>query len=99
MSKEPSIPQRNTFRLDMFGDKVVFDSNFDSGNLARVENRLAPNHFSIWTASDCSGMDKEGYSKSWFYFSVEGPVSQVITLSIHRLHVLYSMVAFMPYYS
>lgn len=73
---------------------MLFDSDFDSGNVARVENVLAPYHFSVWTASDCAGTLNEGYPKSWFYFAVEGIADRTATFSIHRLHMLYPMVSF-----
>jgi hypothetical protein len=47
-----SIPHKNTFRFDHFGNEVVVDSDFDSGNLGKCV-RTQPYQFSLWTATDC----------------------------------------------
>lgn len=92
MLDEPTnLSHKNTFKFDHFGNEIVFDSNFDSGNLAKA---VKTNHYqySLWTASDCSGTDREGYPKSWFYFSVQGFQNTKVAFNIHRLHVLWAMV-------
>lgn len=58
-----------------------FDSDFDSGNLARVECDSAcggadagdtASAFRAWTTPDCSGTEYEATSRTWFHFSVAG---------------------------
>jgi hypothetical protein len=92
MKEASKIPQQRRIELCCAGEQVLFDSDFDSGNLMRVDNKLGAFHFSMWTASDCAGTANEGYPKSWFYFAVEGIVGRKATFSIHRLHMLYPMV-------
>jgi hypothetical protein len=65
------IPHKNTFKFDHFGNEVTINSDFDSGNLSKAI-KTHPDQFSLWTATDCEGTDREGYPKSWFYFSVTG---------------------------
>jgi hypothetical protein len=70
---------------------VTIDSDFDSGNLGKAV-KTHPYQFSLWTATDCEGTDREGYPKSWFYFSVLGFQNSRATFNIHRIHVLWALV-------
>lgn len=70
---------------------MVLDSNFDSGNMGKA-TKVNPYQYSLWTASDCEGTDREGYPKSWFYFSVTGFQNSKVTFNIHRIHVLWALV-------
>ena len=59
-----------------FGDLVI-SSNFDSGNIDRVEQVGGSEslEFNLWTALDCSGTEYENPNSSWFYFKVWIPAS------------------------
>ncbi|XP_054266255.1 cytosolic carboxypeptidase-like protein 5 [Macrosteles quadrilineatus] len=63
----------------------TFISNFDSGNLARVEEVTKPSsdkggndvgapdfEFNIWTQPDCAGTEFENESRTWFHFGIKG---------------------------
>jgi hypothetical protein len=74
-------------------DGIIFNSNFDSGNLARVESvhSKVPNvvEFHLWTAPDCSGTQYQNGNRSWFYFTVTTPSTyngNTIKLSIQNLN-------------
>lgn len=66
-----STPAHNIFEFD--GD-VTFSSNFDNGNLAKVEKlQSRPFDFKIWTAPDNMGTDYQSKnSNGWFHFVVTG---------------------------
>lgn len=50
-----------------------FSSNFDSGNLARVEKaEKGENEFNLWTSPDCANTPFENGNRTWFYFRVQG---------------------------
>lgn len=76
------IPAHNIFDFD---DGIRFSSNFDNGNLARVERCLSkPYEFRIWTSADCAGQPFQAKnSNAWFHFVVTGlPVSVVLRIQI-----------------
>ncbi len=79
-STSGAIPAHNIFTFD----DITFSSNFDNGNLARVE-RIAsrPYDFKIWTAPDNMGTDVQSKHCSWFHFVVTGlPLGCVIRIQI-----------------
>ena len=48
-------------------------SDFDSGNLAKVEKvEKCDNEFNLWTLPDCANTPYENGNRTWFYFSVKG---------------------------
>lgn len=50
-----------------------FHSDFDSGNLARVEkDEKNDNHFNLWTLPDCANTPFENGNRTWFHFGVKG---------------------------
>ncbi|GAB1609788.1 cytosolic carboxypeptidase-like protein 5 isoform X1 [Argonauta hians] len=81
---------------------LLFTSNFDSGNLGKVErvrrelqsvpigygNRLEPDfEFNVWTKPDCSNTVYENGNRSWFYFGVAGAMAgQVIKINIMNMN-------------
>lgn len=60
------IPQHSTFT---FPD-IHFSSNFDSGNLQKVE-KISNFHYALWVGPDCCNTLCEKSLRTWFYFSVE----------------------------
>ncbi|KAL4490339.1 hypothetical protein ABPG72_004378 [Tetrahymena utriculariae] len=96
--KTTQIPQHNTFEFkleNLDGQSemtVVFNSDFDSGNCGRVIQK-SNFEYDIFTSPDRDqGTDQEGYSKSWFYFSVKGfKNGQTIKLNIQQIHILWSL--------
>lgn len=63
-------------------DNLIFFSNFDSGNLAKVEkcrndtsNDGGVNEFNVWTSPDCANTIYENDYSSWFYFGIRGSIS------------------------
>ncbi|KAL4440863.1 hypothetical protein ABPG74_013844 [Tetrahymena malaccensis] len=97
-TKTTQIPQHNTFEfklenLDGLSEMtVVFNSDFDSGNCGKVIQK-SNFEYDIFTSPDRDqGKDQEGYSKSWFYFSVKGfKKEQTIKLNIQQIHILWSL--------
>jgi hypothetical protein len=75
-----SIPAHNVYKFQ----DITFSSNFDNGNLARVErvpNR--PFEFKIWTAPDNMGTEHQSRHCAWFHFSVSGaPVGCVLRIQV-----------------
>ena len=68
---QKAYPAHNVFEFD---DGVRFSSNFDNGNLARVERSSSRSHeFRIWTSSDCAGEPFQAKnSNAWFHFLITG---------------------------
>ena len=48
-----TYPSQNTFELG----GVIFSSNFDNGNLLKVERGGDSNEYLLWTAADNYGVD------------------------------------------
>lgn len=71
MEKPPTatngpVPQHNTF---IFPD-IQFSSDFDSGNLQKVE-KISNFHYALWVGPDCCNTLCEKSLRTWFYFSVD----------------------------
>lgn len=79
-SSPNQIPAHNIFTFD----NIIFSSNFDNGNLARVErvpNR--PYEFKVWTAPDNMGTEYQSKHCAWFHFMVSGlPMGCVLRIQI-----------------
>lgn len=56
----------NVFEID----DIVFSSNFDNGNLLKVEKTLKANEFNIWSANDNHGTSNQSKHCAWFYFTM-----------------------------
>ena len=65
------IPAHNVFTLE---DGTIFSSNFDNGNLARVEKSNKPGEYLIWTAPDNMGSSFQSSHCAWFHFMIHGPI-------------------------
>ena len=78
---------------------ITFFANFDSGNLARVEQEELPASsdlsFSTWTRPDCHGTEFEKRSRSWFFFGVAGVPSEsnleITVRDLNPLNQLFSL--------
>jgi hypothetical protein len=77
-SKE--IPAHSCFDFD----EVTFSSNFDSGNLARVDRLNGkPYDFKIWIAPDNMGTPHQSKHCAWFHFQVTGiPMGSTLRIQI-----------------
>ena len=63
-----------------------FHSNFDSGNLARVEkSEKNDNEFNLWTTPDCANTPFENGNRTWFYFGVKGTNSILKIVYNHKI--------------
>ena len=60
---------------------ITFFSNFDSGNLAKVE-KIGPGEYQCCTSPDCEGTPYETPYTTWFHFCVTG-VNKGETLTVH----------------
>jgi len=52
--------------------KIVFSSNFCSGNLSAVKRGLQKNQFDLYVAADGAPYAEGDYYRTWWYFSVTG---------------------------
>lgn len=84
MNQTKIIPAHNVFNLE---DDITFSSNFDNGNLSKVERlnsgKSGTKFYKIWTAPD--NLDTEVQSKhcAWFHFMVSGiPSGTIIKIQI-----------------
>lgn len=75
-SAGPSCVAHNVFSFD--NEAIVFSSNFDNGNLAKVERISGKSYeFKIWTAADNMGTSFQSKHNAWFHFVVRGLPSGV----------------------
>ena len=79
---------------------LTFFSNFDSGNLAKVERKqedestdeenptIVPDYeYNIWTWPDAVGTEFENLNRTWFYFGVKGGSSgKVLKINVMNLN-------------
>ena len=87
-------PGKNLFTLQTRkdGPSYVIRSNFDSGNIGRLEIGLN-SAIVITPANDCMGTEFESHSKGWFYFAFSGhQVGSKIKYVIKRMNQLGSQV-------
>jgi hypothetical protein len=65
---------QNIFEID----SIRFSSNFDNGNLNRVEKISNKSYeYRIWSAPDNAGSEYETKHCTWFYFTITGLPSGV----------------------
>ena len=89
-----------------FGE-VTFSSEFDSGNLDRIEaverEDAGPLSFLLWTAPDCAGTAFQNGNSSWYYFKVvtqanfEGNTLRLTIMNLNKQLRLYQQ-GFSPIY-
>ncbi|XP_075238320.1 cytosolic carboxypeptidase-like protein 5 isoform X2 [Lycorma delicatula] len=87
--------------MDIQCSGFTFVSDFDSGNLARVEqvdkkdagspnnnnNEVPDFEFNIWTNPDCAGTEFENGNRSWFHFGIKGGLPfMLVKLNIVNLN-------------
>jgi hypothetical protein len=86
-SMDLGIVAHNVFDLE----GVIFSSNFDNGNLLRVErgNSTTSWDYKVWTAPDNYGTPHQSKHCAWFYFTVSGlPMGATLSLVRHKIHIL-----------
>ncbi|KAJ1400436.1 hypothetical protein B484DRAFT_406026 [Ochromonadaceae sp. CCMP2298] len=64
-----TVPAHNVFA---FENGVKFSSNFDNGNVAKVEQSHKSFEYRVWTAPDNLGTPHQSKHCAWFYFCVTG---------------------------
>ena len=69
------IPQHTTFTFE----GIEFSSDFDSGNLLKVEKQTNTSYF-LWMGPDCCNTLCEKTLRSWFYFKVSASGPYTFTL-------------------
>jgi hypothetical protein len=82
--KKSSVPVQKSVNFEL--DAIIFNSNFDSGNLARVE-KIGKDFFRVYAGTDCYGTKNEQSFRSWFHFSIRAPVRSHLTIVIRGLMV------------
>ncbi|KRW98121.1 hypothetical protein PPERSA_11554 [Pseudocohnilembus persalinus] len=76
------------FKVDNGTNKICFDSDFDSGNCAKVV-KIRDNQFDIYMQNDSGNFEEIKTSKSWFYFSVQGfQADKMVRFNVHKVHML-----------
>ncbi|EAS00690.3 zinc carboxypeptidase family protein (macronuclear) [Tetrahymena thermophila SB210] len=78
----PNVHYQRT--SEQFGT-IIFNSDFDSGNMLKVErNYESPgNQFNVWISPDAYMTQKEMKYRTWFYFSVTGvPQNNLVYITI-----------------
>ena len=67
-----SFPQRTRWVIP--DSRIVFSSQFCSGNMAKAQRGRDRNCFDIWVSGDASPHmgTEDNYYRTWFYFSVTG---------------------------
>lgn len=80
-----SYPQRT--RWEIPDSKIVFSSEFCSGNLAKATRGQNKNCFDLWVCSDSAPFLEGDYYRTWFYFSITGvPSGEVLTFTFKNLN-------------
>ena len=81
-----SFPQRTQWPIP--DSRIVFSSQFCSGNMSRAQRGAQRNCFDIWVSGDATphmGTD-DTYYRTWFYFSVTGvPQGELLTFTFKNL--------------
>ena len=64
----------------------MFNSRFDSGNFARIE-QTGRTSFVVWAGGDCHGTQHENNFRSWFHFSVKAYPGFELSLTVRGISV------------
>lgn len=59
-------------RTEVTIDGLTIGSDFDGGNIGRIEKMDGENEYMLWTRADCEGTAYATKSRTWFCFSVRG---------------------------
>lgn len=82
---------QNIFEID----SIRFLSNFDSGNLYRIEKtEKKPFEYRLWTGPDNIGSEWESKHCTWFYFTVIGLPSGTTIKFVSFLFLFISFISF-----
>jgi len=109
MITSSSISSHNVFTFD---DNIIFSSNFDNGNLARVERVVSSSSSSsssasssikysdyrIWSACDNMGTPKQSKHCAWFYFAVSNVPVGNNTTPLLLLFLFFFIINLSPYH-
>ena len=82
------IPQHSRYFFSE--DKIEFCSEFDSGNIAKVE-RSSTRNYMLWIGPDCMSTQVENTCRSWFYFKLTVSEPQSISFLIKNLNLQFKV--------
>ena len=87
-STNASVPQHSRYFFSE--DRIEFTSEFDSGNIAKVE-RSSMRNYMLWIGPDCMNTQVENTCRSWFYFKLTVSEPQSIYFIIKNLNLQFKV--------